>query len=122
MNRDPSSLRDAIFSRARRCRFGMARLKKTLQQKVSALYRYSDRLCYRFWKYPIPRRVQRLYDMACLYGQLLPYYLAVLLEEFIILLTEGIEVFIWVHNRRVNDWRRDSQPNDQAQERREGKL
>lgn len=91
----------------------MSRLKQPLQEKIRSLYRNIDRACYRFWKYPIPRRIQRVYDKACLYRKLLPSYLAVILEEFKILFTEGPVRFWFVHNLIWKEWwPRDSRPND----------
>jgi hypothetical protein len=103
MNRHPSFLRDTVLRWCKHTGLCVTRLHKSLQQKVGSLYRYVDDACYRFWKYPIPRRIQRVYDMTCLYGKLLPSYLTVLFEELKILFTEGIRRFWFVHNMVWNE-------------------
>ncbi len=74
----------------------MSALYQSFKQENGSLRGYIEHLCYRFWKYPIPRRIQRVYDKACLYRKLLPYIFAVYLEELVILFTEGFDVFVFI--------------------------
>lgn len=108
MHCHPSFLKDAILSRCEPARQYATRLRKSFKQEYGSLSGYFERVSYRFWKRKIPRRIQRVYDLTCLYGQLFPYYLAVLVEEVVILFTEGFDVFVFVHNSTWNRWKRDS--------------
>ena len=112
MNRHSSFLRDAVLRGAKYTRLRVTGLYKAYQEKIGSLYRHFDDACYRFWKYPIPRRVQRVYDMACLHGKLLPRHLSVLRAELRvfrtelrILLSKRFRIFILIHSYR---W----EPND----------
>ena len=89
----------------------VAALCQSLKEEYGSLGCYLQVLCHRFWKYPGPRRVQHVYDMACLYGKVCPYVLAVYLEELRVLLIYGFTAFVFVHNKTWNDWERDARPN-----------